>query len=302
MDVSKVFWDEWRARIDQVVEDHGIWIGLADGRGVPRVEVPVTDLDAGATDLTADDVKISVPVDGEDHPLVGELIGDNAGLLDPVSGRLKASTDRADLVVVQGPGGWRNRLAFTVSMPSLEEDEHGPNALTIEGTALKELLNWWPGMSAPATWGDDSWASRQADGSYFVTQEVDESGTRYEKPRRISPTQSAMEARGHTDKGPVLTIIRNFIQNSLDAGNRLAGWNDPHLVVEFPDEKDDSPTALIFRENRSVWETIAEPARMYGLAVDVTLWWPGDPPVRTREGQWDKHPIGVVAVEKVGEW
>lgn len=289
-----VDWLSWRTNIDQAVADDGRAIILCDDEGLPLKLLSVLDVDAPDTNLNADTLKLKLPaaVGNEPHPLVDLLIADGLGKQDAETTALEPVMDSTHMIVVQGPGGWMDRTTYTVDVPSVDGDDDGPLVLEVEGTKLVDLLDWHPCPSVPGSWEADSWEEWATDAS----------GGTYEKTRVLAPTQHGTVAYGHTSKGPVLTTIRRVVQDSLDAVNTLYGYDRPHLVTAYPAGVDDSREALIRRDDRTIWETISETARIHGVNVDVKLWWPGDPAVQTRSGRWDAdYPVGVVTVEKIGD-
>ena len=139
---------------------------------------------------------------------------------------------------------------------------------------------------------------------------TDASGAEYASARELALLQLATKLDGYAKRGRAKSLVREIIQDSLDAVNALYGWvDDPHMVVEFPGDVDTSGESALRVSDDDVWSTVSESARAAGLSVDVSLWWPGDAPVKVRvdqqatqleERSWN-HPIQVVRVREIVE-
>lgn len=258
-----------------------------------------TEIDAAVTNLDTPEIALTVPtaVSGALTSPVAEMVfGDGLGRQDTQSSALVPATDRALMVVVQGPGGAMDRQAYTVDLPDSRGDRVGPLSVELKGTHLNELLNWHPCPSVPGTWGDVAFSEWERDASAAV------SGEDYTKPRLLAPTQEATMFYGHTSKGPAVETIRRIIQDSLDAVNRLYGLDKPHLVVDWTPTPDTETEVVIHRDDRTLWEVLSEPALLFGVSIQVVPWWPGDGAFPTRTGEWDEdYCVGRVIVKKVGE-
>lgn len=289
-------WDSWRAHIDQVVRDQGQWVGLCDDEGAPVMDLPVTTLDAKSTMRQAADGELAMPTIGawgQVHKAVDYLVADGLGAVDD-EGELVAHTGPQPLLVVARAGG---RSAYTVTHPLSPVDAfRPPNRLTIPSVDLLSLLEFWPCPSVPATWVPG-----------FEVWEEDAAGP-YETPRTYAPVEFATAADGYTvgwsEDGirPAEDVIKEVIQDSLDAVNTLMGWSaDPHMVVDWEPSGVPSPPALVRVQDRPVLDTVQDVAADSGVNITVDLWWPGDDPVLVRDPDrtsstltvWEK-PMAVV--------
>lgn len=258
----------YRKHIDYVVSTQGQWVGLCDDEGWPICDVtPIVSMTTAETRGAVASCEVTVAVDS-DSVLVDELVG--AGVSGGVDrGRLKVAGSKARLLVIQRQG---RRMAYTVTH-TVASGTAGPTSLTIHGVDLLEGLSAWPCPSVAIGW----------ENAVFKQWDTDASGEKYSTPRALARLEFGTSAWGHTSDGKAKSTIRRVIQDSLDAVNRLMGWvDDPHMVVAWPDDEDTSERVLIRRNDDSVLDTVAAPARNAGVTVSVDLWWPGDPALRVR--------------------
>lgn len=253
-----------RRHIDHTVATRGQWVGLCDSEGWPVAELAaVVSISSPEAYLAVSSCEVTVLVDAE-SVAARLLIGD--GLRQDDEGRIIPSTDEALLLVVCRQGA---RDAFPIThctAPVAGE----LSRLTIHGTSLIDMLDWWPCPSVPLSWTEAS----------FEAYSTDASGVEYNEPRRLAPVEFATKADGYTVRGPAGRTIRKLIYDSIFAVNDVCGWaGDPHMVVAAPTGEDSGEEVVIRVTDDTVWETINEPARNAGVAITARLWWPGDGPV-----------------------
>ncbi|MGV3071478.1 hypothetical protein ACEE90_03410 [Corynebacterium phoceense] len=260
---------QWRKHIDAVVADEGQWVGMLDENGVPMRDAgSIVSLSAPETRLATASLELVLAA-GPGDPFVDELIAGGLGL-QSATGTLLPAKGPTRMICVERVG--RPRLPFTVTH-SVVSGTAVPSQLTVHGVDTTDSLAWWPGVSIPMEWSNAKFSD-------WVT---DASGTTYSKTRRLARVPFATKADGYTMRGQARTVIRNFIQDSLDAVNTLKGWTErPHMVVDFGGPADTSEELLLRTSDDYVWDTIAAPAKNFGLTVKVDLWWPGDPAVTVR--------------------
>lgn len=285
---------QWRKHIDAVVRDEGQWVGILDEEARPILDVTsIVSITAPEARLATSSVEVTVSVnDGAGMRLMEDLVADGLGQLDAEK-RLVPASGPARFLCVARPG---ERLAYQVTH-SVATGGLSPSQLTIHGVDLLDSLAWWPCPSIPATWA----------AAKFSTWVTDASGAVYAWPRRLAPVEFATAADGYTVRGPARDTIRHLIQDAYDAVNKAMGWDVPHAVVDFYGGPDTSPETIIRTDDSPIWDTIAEPAKQAGIAIEVDLWWPGDPPTRTRTADrkstvattWS-HPMQIVRVTAPG--
>ncbi|MER0069239.1 hypothetical protein [Corynebacterium sp. KPL3806] len=287
---------QWRSHIKQVVEDEGQWLGILNEDGLPFYELgQVSRVSFPETRLAASSVEVAVNVTLGDR-VVDDLVGEGLGKTSD-EGRLVPATGALRMLCLIRRGGER-RVAYVTH--TVAEGRYAPSVLTIHGLDLVDGLAAWPCPSIPVEWA----------GKEFKTWDTDASGIAYSKPRVLAQVPFATKADGYTVKGSARDTIRRLIQDSFDGVNALYGWgDDPHAVVEFDSSVDNSGQVLIRVNDDPVLETVAEPARSAGLGIEVSLWWPGDTPVRVRVSRdpeqfevrsW-AHPVQVVRIRRIKE-
>lgn len=289
-------WGDWRKHVDQVVADHEKWVGVLDGFGEPVMDMPpaLEPYQAEHVRMSPDasfQMAVSTQLDrGETSHIVDELVDNGLGVFSE-TGVIAPSTSRTFMVCVQVPG---KRRAWLLPDRAVTLGALAPESLSMEGISMLSLLERWPCPSAPDTWkpNHELWG--------------EDAGGRYKRPRRYAPIEMAARADGYTKRGPAEKVIKELIQESLDAVNRAKGWTKrPHLVVDAAPSGRPSDIVNIRVEDASVWETVSGPAMLAGVDIDVDMWWPGDDPVtvfsgkKTVERSWP-HAIGVVRVERTG--
>lgn len=293
-------WSAWRSHIDQVVADHGQWVGLCDPDGVPVMDLPVSTLDARATMRQAANGELSMPTIGrfgQVHKAVDLLVADDLGAVDE-DGELVPRTGPQMMLVVARRGG---RSGYMITHPISPVDAfRPPERLTIPSVDLLSSLEFWPAPSVPSSWLPefDDW-TEDAAGPYDV-------------PRVYAPVEFAAAADGYTIGGtaeePMSAemVVKTTIQDSLDAVNHMMGWTgDEHMVVDWEPSGLPSPPALVRVDDRPLLDTVQDVAANAGINISVDLWWPGDGAVLVRDADregaaltvWDR-PIGVVRVRK----
>lgn len=295
MGLTEAEWDSWRKHTAAVAADYGLWVGLCNGYGEPVMDLPLTTFNMTEAHLDPGNVEATVPTAGNTVPVhmaSDLLIADNLGVQTEDTALVPNTNDAWTIGIETATG---ERYGFPLQVPLASVDHAGPYAIELKGTGLAGALEWWPCPSVTATWGDVPYS-----------EWVEDAAGPYEKPRELAPVQMATVAWGHSDKGPAVTVIRNIIQDSLDAVNAAHGWSDrPHMVVEYSNVEDTSPEVIIQRDDRYVWDTIADPARLTGTSITARLWWPGDEPILVRRGEGAEltsfpFALGVVEVKQLG--
>lgn len=267
-------WKQLKDHMQAVAEKANACYVLLDADGQPVGEfVPLSvdstqaNLDFGETAFTVD-------------------LGDGSGLWNPVVERYFPQWGNEEathdipvdsgvgvhfLLLIQGPGGERDRQAATVEYVTLDGDESGPKTLTLHAMDILGALQFCPCPSVPYTWKEPYKKWRN------------DAGKPYRVGRELSPMQMATMATNHTLRGPAVPVIARCIQESLDARDRVREWwADPSEVVEYPTDRfrDVGPTVLVRRSDDSVWDTIAPVCRNAEVTVTARLWLPGDKPIR----------------------
>lgn len=302
MALTQEQWANWRKHIDHTVAVMGQWVGLLNGDYEPVADLPpLIDLQSPRTRLASAEQTATMPAatpQGLPHAVIDYLVDEGFGKLDEAS-RLVPNMKRSWFVAVQRPGGEKGRFVYRVTFPNLGVEGADISTLRVESVDLNEMLESWPCPSVPAIWGHEPIRAWEQD-----------AGGVYDKPYRYAPIEMATVARGYTAHGPAEATIQTLIQESLDAGNRVKQWHRPHMVVDRTASGRPSPVAAIRRDDRTVWDTIAEPARLAGVNVWVQMWWPGDAPFPVRyesagsiiETSWNSptQPIAVVKVVQGG--
>ncbi|HAT1360257.1 MULTISPECIES: hypothetical protein [Corynebacterium] len=286
----------WRKHIDQVVEDEGYWVGLADENGYPLLDIPPFEsLTLPRTRLATSEFEFLVHAPAG-SPINDDLVADGIGVQDQ-EGRLIPAKGPTRMLIVVTPGN--PRLSYFVNISSLSGIS-APDQLTVKGVDGLDCLAFWPGVSIPV----------EVEKATFSDWSTDASGIQYEKTRRLARVPLATVADGYTLYGKARTVIRRFIQDSFDAVNALMGWTgDEHAVVDFGGGPDTTSEIYLRTSDDYVWDTIAGPAKNSGLYVHVDLWWPGDPAVTVRKDRasgetvsktWER-PMLIVRVDTMKE-
>lgn len=292
MGLTQAQWDAWRASIDAWVAAHGEWVGLLNGSGEPVCQLPpIIEMEAKQTRLAAADISITVTLQGHSgvtHPVVERMVSQGLGRQDS-SGRLMPDSNKTWMIAVVRDGV---RRVYLVTFPVVSLVRGVPVKMRFEGTDLNVLLEETPCPSVPAIWGHEPFREWTQD-----------AGGAYTKPRSYAPIELATVARGYTKRDTAERAIQDVIQDSLDAVMRLKPSFSarPHLAVDYTSTGRTSPTVTIRREDKTIWETIADTARLAGVSVWVDLWWPGDPPIPLRGGgTWSGlNPIGVIRAQQM---
>lgn len=294
-------WQKWRAHIDHVVSSQGQWVGLLNGDYEPVADFPaLIDLVGGGNMSGESELSLTVPAltsRGEAVSVLDLLVDEGMGNIDS-SSRLEPSMKKSWFICIQRAGGEAGRKIYKVIFPTVTFMRSRPFQLRANAVSVDSLLGLWPCPSVPAIWGNEP----------IIDWHEDAAGP-YKKPYRYAPIEMAEVARGYIRKGPAEETIQHIIQTSLDAGNRVhPEWTEPHLVVDFSSTGFESPEVLIRLDDRTITETISDPARLAGVNISVGLWWPGDVPFPAKfevssqlfDGVWDEsHPVLVARVRQM---
>ncbi|MCX7491465.1 hypothetical protein OS127_02835 [Corynebacterium sp. P6129] len=259
-------WAAHKQHREQVIADHGQWVGIVDEDGIPLWDLPpVMTLTAPEVMNAPESAKGVLQVGGRyeaRHPVVDELIAD---LTDIVSddGSLSPVSEATRMLVVERAGGYRR--AYTVTH-TVATGAAAPEQLEINAVGVLDVLRTLPAPSRPDAWKhhfhriDRDWVKP------------------WEQARDVAAIELE-ERRGRAViEGPALQAIHEVIEGSLTAVFRAMGVEDPWpVVVETP--ASGGPETVIALEDRTIWDTIIPYAAAAGVRVSARLWWPGDPPV-----------------------
>lgn len=277
----------WRKHIDYVVKTESQWVGLLNEDGWPIMDLPaLVNVQSPETRAQSSSIEVACDVSaGGGRRILDELVADGLGRQEP-NARLKPAIGPARFVCVARPG--ERMVARVVHNPV--SGEASPQTLTVHATDLTEGLAWWPCPSSPKHWRNARFSEWTTDASYIT----------YKKPRQLAQVQFDTDTIATTKRGTARDLIRGIIQDSFDTVNAARGWSrDPHAYVDYTDQsRDMSPEVLIRIDDSYVWDTVASTAAQSGVNIQVDLWWPGDGPVKTRDGAlrtWP-HPVQIVKV------
>lgn len=274
-------WQSWQKHVKTAVADNGTWIGLADQNWAPVMDMPpVVELSAQSLRLAPADLELSTVVrdGGAISPLVNHLIADGLGKVDE-RGALEVTNQPARNIIIQR-GDHTTRQAYFITDTVAVGDEEAPYLLKIQGQDLLGMLDATPCPSIPRTWGQTP-----------LSTWTEDAGGAYTKPREYGAVELADSADGFTVEGAAVPVIRELIQDSIDAVVKQMGWQTPHIVVDMGWAGAGGGKRTVIRvADRSVWETIAEPARVAGVNIRAYVWWPGDPVVLVRPSK-GKAPV-----------
>lgn len=270
-----VDWDAWRKRINKTVDEMGQCIVLLNHKLEPVTEFPPeTEMSASHKQMEPGELSLTVPAmtsTGEPSLILDYLVDEGFGVQDAQS-KLATTGRKSWFVMVQRPGGEDARYVYQVVFPNVAFEGYQPTLLRIEATHVLTMLKDWPAPSVPSQWGHTpikSWS--------------EDLGGKYDKPYRYAPIEVATVANGYTKHGPAEQVIRDVINDSLNAGYRVhPEWKTRHMVVSSKKSGLASPTVNIRLEDKSIWETVEQPARLANVDVDVRLWWPGDAGISTK--------------------
>ena len=301
--LSSAEWSWWRGHIEQVVETDGYWAGVLNGEGEPFLELGAAEFDLSTQNLDATEGTLSVPVveDGEVHPLVREFFG--AGFGTDAGTILEPGESKGLMLCVQHPGGIEGRHVSFIEYPTVEPGADGePEKLTFNTMELLGVLNFRLGVSIPDTWGAQP----------FKDWSQDEGGA-YRVKRSLSPvelaTTSWMLTTGAKQAGDVSVEINysgdavervaSVIQDSLDAADKLDGAGQAFVVTS----EGVGPRVRIAKRDQTLWDTVAQTARLAGVGLSARMWWPGDDPVAVHRGKSATFSgaMGVIRVVEAGE-
>ncbi|STC97509.1 hypothetical protein [Corynebacterium renale] len=284
---------QWRKHIDHVVTTEGQWVGLGDANGYPVMDLPglIPPLRAPEQHLAESSAEASFVV-APGSAILDRLGAEGLGF--DQSGELRPATGDVRLLLVAREG---KRQAYAITYVVISGGE-APSKLTIHATDLTAELALWPCPSVPLSW----------DGAQFGTWSTDASGRPYAAPRELAWTEHATVVDGFSKRGKAVTVIRDVCQDSFDAVDKAMGWTIPKFITSYMG-KDTSKEVAVTINDDSLWDTVAEPIRQAGVAVSVSLWWPGDPPITARIKHGSNtvhavsptHPVLVVDVKEIKE-
>ncbi|CAB0972558.1 hypothetical protein FRC0485_01473 [Corynebacterium diphtheriae] len=269
MAMTKKQWEAHRKHRTAWVATHGMWAGLVDENGEPLFTCPLpVEYAAPATRgaPVSGRALFSVLTDDDElHPLADELIADFGKTK---NGALVPSTGATRYLVFEFAGGVRRFYRITHSFargagasPSLVE-AHGSDGLT--------MLNRLIAFSSPPRVGNEfreftrDWVGDQREGKL------------YEKPRQLADWKMSTVADGATLSGPAVEVLSQLIKTSIEVGFKVWGkaqtWHVSNRKTGIT-----SPYIAYTADDTYLWDSIGATALQAGVAVDMRLWWPGDP-------------------------
>ncbi|OIR64034.1 hypothetical protein [Corynebacterium diphtheriae] len=269
MAMTKQQWEAHRKHRTAWVATHGMWAGLVDENGEPICTLPLP-VEYAAPSTRGAPVSgralFSVLTDDDElHPLADELIADFG---DVKNGALVPSAGASRYLVFEFAGGVRRFYRITHAFargagasPSLVE-VHGSDGLT--------MLNRLIAFSSPPRVGTEfreftrDWVGDQCEGKL------------YEKPRQLADWKMSTVADGATLSGPAVEVLSQLIKTSIEVGFKVWGkaqtWHVSNRKTGIT-----SPYIAYTADDTYLWDSIGAIALQAGVAVDMRLWWPGDP-------------------------
>lgn len=271
--MREIDWEQSRAHREQVIADHGQWVGLADEDGVPLVGLPqLSEMSWPRTRGVIESVSLKLRArteSGRPHAVIDELIAQGLGKLDSV-GRLEPLSGPARLLVLERAGLPRRFARVTHAVA--EGDAHSPHTLTVHGVGGLGFLDMLPCPSNPMSWTgeftrfDRDWVGDESATSLFAS------------PRDLASCTMITVADGATVEGPADVVIHRLVDESLQAVNRIAGiTTDPPYVAVLNSTGYESPRLILRPTDQTIWQEVGEAALSAGVELTATLWWPGDP-------------------------
>lgn len=260
-------WVAHRKHRDQVIADHGQWVGLFDEQGEPLMDMPpIVDMNAPEVRSEPGSLSMSVLVRSRSdvlHPIVSELVADGLDIDD--NGVFIERVNQTRMVVVERPGnGPDSRRAYTVIAPETTIAGSLPSVLTMDGVDVLTKLKGLPCMSIPETWTGQ-----------WIDADRDWAGP-WEQTREIQDAKFASVADGFTDSGPAEATIRQVITRSLQTLAVAEGMSQFPIVVDQTPTGYPSPDVVIRRTDDYIWSTVAAHAAAAGVRITAHLWLPGD--------------------------
>ncbi|TYR15633.1 hypothetical protein [Corynebacterium urealyticum] len=287
MGLSQAQWREHKKHRDTMVEDTGRWIGLLDENGEPMLDCPpVVEAVSPQTRGVGVSGRWVIPCrsGGVVHPMVDELVAENLSEVD-AEGRLVPVMRETRFLAVERPG---QRRVYRITHVTAVSDGAAPSVLEVHGEDLLSLLNRVPAFSSPTTI-TGKFVRFKRD---WVGDETVES--LYRVPRDLQDLRMLTVADGATLDGPAESVIRRVIDTSLDAAFRAVG-KPRSIVVDPAGSGVESPYLALTVQDDYLWDTVGAVAMQAGVGVEVSMWWPGDPPVRGLELS---APTMVVSVKQ----
>lgn len=279
-------WQSWNRHVDYIIDTQGAWYGIGDGDGAPLLTLPgPLEESAPKVWMSREDMTITIPAAGEHglHVVAGRLVSPRLIKIGP-DGRMIPATDEelTFLTADRGPNGTVIRRGGVISHADADDPSNtgAPETITIYALDLMDVWHSWPAPSWPLSW----WETTIRD---YTT---DESGVDYTTARHMGLVEMATRADGYTKFGPAETVIRELVQESLDAAAKTqtdpdgTPWVDrPHHIIDLVETGRDSPDVYIEVRDEYLWDTVSTQASNAGVLLGYRLWWPGDPPIRSYE-------------------
>ncbi|MDC7087855.1 hypothetical protein [Corynebacterium pseudodiphtheriticum] len=267
-----VDWAEHAKHRQQVAEDEGVWIGLADENCEPIMDAPpALSISAPRVRNAVGELRVEFSLQspaGTVHPIVDEIIAEDLGVVD--NGELVPSNAPTRFVLVQRAGA--QVRAYRVTHARARGPFDAPRVLEVHGVDGVHMLERFPAITGPTTWQNSfTRFTRDWAGPSNV-------GVTFSKPRELAGMKMATVADGVTVEGTAESAVRELIRSSLAACWRVAGVDpaEAPLVVSHYSTDKKSPKALIRRSDEKLLDTILPVSAAAGLEIQVWLWLPGD--------------------------
>lgn len=220
--MRSIDWVAHRNHRQQIIEDHGQWVGLADEDGVPFLDLPqLIEMDWPEPRGTIADVSATINVrtpSGRLHPVVRELIAENLGTVDHLAQLIPMDGPSRHLVL-ERPG--MRRRAMRIAYCEADSDAYAPHVMEIMGSDLRVYMQMLAAPSHPLSWTNE-WTRFTRD--WVGPEDILEL---FDKPRDLSDIKMFTVADGASIDGPVDEVIYRLISESLAAIYQKVGITNP---------------------------------------------------------------------------
>ncbi|MEX3563664.1 hypothetical protein VVR46_08025 [Corynebacterium phoceense] len=262
-------WEKHAAHRRQVIADHGRWIGLLDGNGIPICDLPSNplELEAPQERMAIGSLRMKINVGSKwqtKHPALRALIDDTLGVTD--SGAIEP-TRKTRFVLIDNGGPRR---------PTYRCAQRGTprlaNTLTIHALDVLSYLQQIPSVSQPAKWAKPEWFTADTD---WVT--VGDQEKKFTTPREIREIDfSTSVLADNVLDGPADLVIAQALRESLAAV--FAGIEKREVIqVAAVKPTPGVPNLSIKPSDGWLWSELAPRATAAGINITASMWLPTDP-------------------------